>query len=201
MADPTPKSFPTDFSSRGTVKVTDKLIIHDIDNGLTEYTTVQGLIDAITTLANLSITGIATIQGVIKGNGTTYLDIYQNTTDGSDNKITRIGGGGDVSVNRGGYIILLGNEAAGSPGDVIIVPGTGGRAVVSGDLDVSGNTTGITKTMVGLPNVDDTSDADKPVSDDTQSALNLKQNKITGGTDAPTGGNDGDIYFQYEELT
>ncbi len=29
-------------------------------------------------------------------------------------------------------------------------------------------------------------------------SLTNKQNKITSGTTAPTGGNDGDVYFQYE---
>jgi len=41
--------------------------------------------------------------------------------------------------------------------------------------------TGLTKTQVGLSNVDNTSDANKPVSSATQTALNLKQN-IAGNT-------------------
>jgi hypothetical protein len=40
MAD---KNFPADFSSRGTVKPTDKLLIHNIDTGATEFTTVAAL--------------------------------------------------------------------------------------------------------------------------------------------------------------
>jgi len=40
----------------------------------------------------------------------------------------------------------------------------------------TGTVSGITKAMVGLTNVDDTSDANKPVSNLTQSALNLKAN-------------------------
>jgi hypothetical protein len=40
----------------------------------------------------------------------------------------------------------------------------------------TGTVSGITKAMVGLTNVDDTSDASKPVSNLTQSALNLKAN-------------------------
>ena len=40
----------------------------------------------------------------------------------------------------------------------------------------TGTVSGITKTMVGLANVDNTSDANKPVSSATQSALNLKAN-------------------------
>jgi hypothetical protein len=40
----------------------------------------------------------------------------------------------------------------------------------------TGTVSGIDKTMVGLPNVDNTSDANKPVSTATQAALNLKEN-------------------------
>lgn len=40
----------------------------------------------------------------------------------------------------------------------------------------TGTVSGITKAMVGLGSVDDTSDADKPISDDTQDALDLKAN-------------------------
>lgn len=39
-----------------------------------------------------------------------------------------------------------------------------------------------TPSQVGLGNVDNTSDANKPISNDTQSALNGKENSITGGT-------------------
>jgi len=40
----------------------------------------------------------------------------------------------------------------------------------------TGNVSGITKTMVGLGNVDNTTDLEKPVSNATQTALNLKAN-------------------------
>lgn len=45
----------------------------------------------------------------------------------------------------------------------------------------TGTVSGITKTMVGLGNVDNTADADKPISDATQTALNLKAN-LSGAT-------------------
>ncbi len=41
------KKFPTDLADRGTVKITDKLLIHNIDTGVTEYTTVQQLFTAL----------------------------------------------------------------------------------------------------------------------------------------------------------
>jgi len=44
----------------------------------------------------------------------------------------------------------------------------------------TGTVSGITKTMVGLGSVDNTSDALKPISTATQTALNLKEDKVTG---------------------
>jgi hypothetical protein len=41
----------------------------------------------------------------------------------------------------------------------------------------TGTVSGITKSMIGLANVDNTADADKPISDDTQDALDLKAPK------------------------
>ena len=54
----------------------------------------------------------------------------------------------------------------------------------------TGTVSGITKSMIDLSNVDNTSDANKPVSNATQSALNLKANlaspTFTGTPNAPT---------------
>ena len=46
----------------------------------------------------------------------------------------------------------------------------------------TGTVSGITKNMVGLGSVDNTSDANKPISTATQTALNGKENTITAGT-------------------
>ncbi|MGR4847920.1 hypothetical protein [Streptomyces sp. LARHCF252] len=48
--------------------------------------------------------------------------------------------------------------------------------IVDGDLTVTGTTTGVTKSMVGLGSVDNTADTAKPVSTAQQTALNLKAN-------------------------
>ena len=53
-----------------------------------------------------------TLGGNIKGGASSWFDIYSNTSDGSDNRTLRIGGGGDVSVNRGAFISLAGNESS-----------------------------------------------------------------------------------------
>jgi hypothetical protein len=58
-----------------------------------------------------------------------------------------------------------------------------GNTKLTGNLTVTGTTTGITKTMVGLGSVDNTSDVNKPVSTAQQTALNAKQATITGLTD------------------
>ena len=71
----------------------------------------------------------------------------------------------------------------------------------------TGNVNGITKSMVGLGNVDNTSDASKPVSTATQSALDLKAslqgNNNFQGINSFQGFNDftGDNYFFGESNT
>lgn len=50
----------------------------------------------------------------------------------------------------------------------------------------TGTVSGITKTMIGLSNVDNTSDASKPISSATQTALNTKQATLVSGTTIKT---------------
>ena len=64
----------------------------------------------------------------LKGNGSNF-DICQNTSDGSDNQRTRIGGGGDVAQSRGAFIELHGNEHS-TPADLILNAGD----VAGGDI-------------------------------------------------------------------
>lgn len=49
------KKFPSELSSRGTVKLTDKLLIHNIDTGATEFTTVAGLIAVLDGSADINL--------------------------------------------------------------------------------------------------------------------------------------------------
>ena len=55
----------------------------------------------------------------------------------------------------------------------------------------TGTVSGVTKTMVGLGNVDNSSDLNKPVSTATQTALDLKLNR----SDFPSGTNTGNILY------
>ena len=67
-------------------------------------------------------------------------------------------------------------------GDILALQGAVGGSASEGDLSAhTGNTSNphsVTKTQVGLGNVDDTSDADKPVSTATQAALDLKASQV-----------------------
>lgn len=59
--------------------------------------------------------------------------------------------------------------------------------IIAGDKTFTGTTSGITKSMVGLNNVDNTSDVSKPISTATQTALNLKQDTLTLTTTGSSG--------------
>lgn len=56
-------------------------------------------------------------------------------------------------------------------------------------ITLDGSVSGISKSSVGLGNVDNTSDANKPISTATQTALNGKQATVTGGASTITSSN------------
>lgn len=66
-----------------------------------------------------------------------------------------------------------------------LVSGTNVKTVEGQSILGSGDIS-ITKSDVGLGNVDNTSDADKPISDATQTALNAKQNNLISGVNIKT---------------
>jgi hypothetical protein len=71
------KKFPSEMDDRGVVKVTDKLMIHNIDTGLTEYTTVAELLAALSTFAAGQI-GFPAVQ--IPSADVNTLDDYKEGT-------------------------------------------------------------------------------------------------------------------------
>lgn len=75
-----------------------------------------------------------------------------------------------------------------NPSDLVHISGT---ETITGNKTFSGTVSGLTKVTVGLSNVDNTSDANKPISNAVQTALGLKADKATtlggyGITDADT---------------
>lgn len=116
----------------------------------------------LTTQANTATGDILTLQGQMS---TANDNIATNTSDISDIETNILGLTDDVA----NFTVSLADKAPlESP-------------------NFTGTVAGITKDMVGLENVDNTSDADKPLSDATQTALDLKQDRVAGVTDAEFG--------------
>ncbi len=123
-------------------EVNDKdIVFQGVDNSST--------ITALT--LDMSEGGAATFSGTVTSTGlignATNFDIIQNTSDGSDSKRTRIGGGGDVVSSRGAMVEMSGNEH-GNGGMLFLHAGNGGaysqiRSYTAGTermrIDSSGN--------------------------------------------------------------
>ena len=82
--------------------------------------------------------------------------------------------------------------------------GDRGKAAYDHSQLTNGNPHNVTKSDIGLGNVDNTSDADKPISTATQTALNAKQDTLTFDT-TPTSGStnpvtSGGIYTAVSQL-
>jgi uncharacterized protein (TIGR02145 family) len=97
-------------------------------------------------------------------------------------------GAPDATSSVKGKIQLTG-ELGGSASSPT-VPGLALKAPINNPA-FTGTVTGVTKSMVGLGNVDNTTDAGKPVSTATQTALDLKLNR----SDFPNGTNTGNILY------
>ena len=96
----------------------------------------------------------------------------------------------DTAPYRWEYSYVKINGSYGSPAGWVayqtqLISGTNIKTIEGQSLLGSGNID-ITKGDVGLGNVDNTSDADKPISTATQTALNSKQDTLVSGTNIKT---------------
>lgn len=89
-------------------------------------------------------------------------------------------GAADASATVKGVVQLAGD--LGGTAAAPTVPGLANKAPISNPT-FTGTVSGVTKSMVGLANVDNTSDANKPVSSAQQTALNTKAS-VSGGVTA-----------------
>lgn len=127
---------------------------------------------------------------VLSYNGSTFEWITPQAASGSGetNTASNVGTGGvGVYKQKAGVNIELKNIAAGS--NRVSVTNNAGNDTV--DIDVVTANLGLTSASVGLGNVNNTSDANKPVSNATQTALNAKADtatSITGATSLTGGG-------------
>lgn len=94
--------------------------------------------DPYTTLAfevkangDATIAANATIGGQVRLAAASEAYIWPTTADGADSTRVVISGGGGWNTNRGGYIVVAGNEATGA-GQVSIVAGDAGTVNISG---------------------------------------------------------------------
>ena len=98
----------------------------------------------------------------------------------------------DPSVNKTGGALVAGDwYVNSSTGYIRAYNGSGwfqGISTIAGVSSVNGNTGAVTvdKTSVGLGNVDNTSDVNKPISDATATALSGKQDTLVSGTSIKT---------------
>lgn len=162
--------------------------------------TLANTSDSTSHTATLSATG-GSIK-LVEGSGIT-LTTTGTTADGIIT-IASTGGGGSGTVTSVAALTLgtsgtdLSSSVANSTTTPVItlnVPDASATArgvistspqTIAGDKTFTGTTSGITKSMVGLSNVDNTSDVNKPVSTATQTALNLKQDTLVSGTNIKT---------------
>ena len=84
----------------------------------------------------LDVDGHINVDGSIIGSHSSWLDIYTDTSNGSDTKATRIGGGGDVSAGRGAFATFYGTDHGSKPGDLYLTPGGGDCIINSGNVGI-----------------------------------------------------------------
>jgi hypothetical protein len=116
----------------------------------------------------------------VGGNRLTNLAASSDPTDAArKSEITALAGSLAPVATSGAYTDLTGKPSLGTAaarntgtatGEIPLL-GSGGLPIVGG-----GNLTGMTKGQVGLANVDNTADVNKPISTLAQAALNLKAN-------------------------
>jgi hypothetical protein len=105
------KEFANDFLDRGTVKLTDKLLIHNITTGVTEYTTVQKLLTALSIIGNVGFGTTIPLQKVhIEGNSAQVL-LIRNITGTNNSPTGRLR---FTTDNIGAYSEIVGYRGADS---------------------------------------------------------------------------------------
>lgn len=142
--------------------------------GVQDISTVDNLQSELNGKADVSHTHvIGDVTGL-----QTALDLKQDQlVSGTDIKTinsTSVLGAGNINIPEGD----VEGPSSSTDDHLAMFDGTTGKLLKDGGA--------LNKAAVGLGNVDNTSDADKPVSTAQQSALNLKQDVLVSGTDIKT---------------
>jgi hypothetical protein len=129
---------------------------------------IQSQIDLKAPLENPALTGIPTAPTAVSTTNTEQIA----TTQFVKTQISELLGGAGPSIDT---LLELNNVLAQADSDLStsLTALIGTKAPIS-NPSFTGTVNGITKSMVGLSNVDNTSDLNKPISTAQQTALNLK---------------------------
>lgn len=141
-----------------------------------------------TSIGNVSSTEIGYVNGVT-GAIQTQLDAKLNSSTASTTYVAQQGGAISNAILVGSTTIDA-NTSIGNVSAAELATLDGVTSAIQTQIDAkapiasptfTGTVSGVTKAMVGLGNVDNTTDAGKPISTATQSALDLKAN-LAGAT-------------------
>jgi hypothetical protein len=150
--------------------------------------------------ANLAYTASPT-QGVVTSDtGTDATIPASNGTNAGlilpaeKTKLAGIADGAEVNVNADWNAVSGDAQILNKPTIPTVITdhtgltsiGTNTHAQIDTHIGSTSNPHSVTKTQVGLSNVDNTSDANKPISSATQTALNAKQDTLVSGTTIKT---------------
>ena len=181
----------------------DKLNIADIANYNTAGVSVKTpVVAATTTNIPLATTGAGSgIDGVTLAAGNRLLVKNQNNAEengiyivgAANTPLTRATDFNTPGEIKSGYVLVTGGTTQLSSGWLVQTDIVEASFIVDTDdivfVQFSAALVGLTAASVGLGNVNNTSDAAKPISTLTSTALNTKQNNITGGASTITSSN------------
>ena len=166
----------------------DNKIDSETDTRIEEITRIEGLISAEETRAKnaeqTKVDKVSTANRVYgtdsQGNQTTY-------DKGSFGQVDDVQVGGvSVVTNKVAELGTMAGETASDYSTTAVADTLYANISYEGTIDNhiadTNNPHSVTKSQVGLGNVDNTSDTDKPISTATQTALNSKQNTLTAGS-------------------
>jgi Major tropism determinant N-terminal domain len=173
----------------------DALTTTDIAEGTNLYFTDSRAVTA----AEAGATSLKVAGKIVKRDGDGTINVGQaRATMFTVQKASGGGDAGSIGSTGSGFTDMY----MAPVGDIYLIPGDAKKAYIGNsatsdneivkkvDLDLkapianptfTGTVTGVTKAMVGLGNVDNTSDANKPISTATQTALDAKL-ALSGGT-------------------
>jgi len=147
------KKFPLDLTSRGVLKLTDKLLVHNIDTGVTQYTTVLELLTAI------GLSGVRFPAVQIPNANVNTLDDYE---EGTFTPVLEFGGAsvGITYADQLGYYTKIGNlvhiliyirltSKGASNGDAVI-EGLPYAATIYAPVYIAGNNIAFADIITGL---------------------------------------------------